>query len=355
MAADGSGSGNGSLKEGVVWSKDPTVLRVQEFAYGYGPSDTPTTVDQIYLQLPWYRETKKTMDRALRMTRCARKENCARGQGPSRAGKTSTGRALLREHMPWRDDDGLHMPWGYTRVAAVPSIKVVGQQVLRSLGDPSWAQNRSPVQRLARIGEVAEMVGLDALIIDDLHHLVDARGRCVQHAVADFFIDMGDETGVPFLFLGLERMDAVFRVNEQLRGRTGTPIEYLRLDWRKDKHRDCFNESLSAITRLLAQTVKFDESMNDPTLGFRLYCSCGGLVGYLILIIRVAEYESRKRRVPLGFGVLRKAVADVVAKPVNWPGRKDPFHPDFVAKPTAEALRIASNVGIGFGPKEKQI
>ena len=58
MAADGSGSGNGSLKEGVVWSKDPTVLRVQEFAYGYGPSDTPTTVDQIYLQLPWYRETK---------------------------------------------------------------------------------------------------------------------------------------------------------------------------------------------------------------------------------------------------------------------------------------------------------
>ena len=52
MAADGSGSGNGSLKEGVVWSKDPTVLRVQEFAYGYEQSDTTTTVDQIYIKLP---------------------------------------------------------------------------------------------------------------------------------------------------------------------------------------------------------------------------------------------------------------------------------------------------------------
>ena len=294
------------------------------------------------------------MERALKMTRCARKEHGTRGQGPSRVGKTSVSRALLREHMPWRDDEGLHMPWGYTRVAAVPSIKVVGQQVLRSLGDPSWMQNRNPVQRLARIGEVAAMVGLEALVIDDLHHLVDARGKCVQHAVADFFIDMGDETGVPFLFLGLERMDAVFRANEQLRGRTGTAIEYLRLDWRQEQHRNCFTESLSAITRLLSPKVNFDKSMADPTLGFRLYCSSGGLIGYLILIIRVAEYESRKRKVPFGFGVLRKAVANVVAKPVNWPGRKDPFHPDFVAEPTVEALKIARSVGTGLGPREKQ-
>ena len=335
----------------IEWSSDPAVLRMQMFAFGYGPKDRPAIVDKMFIQPPWFRETKSSIDRALRMAHNARKENCSRGQGPSRAGKTSVCRALIRQHMPWRDDVGLHIPWGYLRIPAVPSLAIVGQETLRALGDPSWEQKRSPISRLARIGEVVEMVGAETLLVDDLHHLVDSRGTRVQHAVADLFIDIGDETGMPFAFFGLSRMRTVFDVNEQLRGRAGSPTEYLRLDWLIKKHRALFLDALDKLLGQFRLTLSIDKSMDDPTVPFRLYCGSGGLLGYLILIFRVAEDECRKKKVPLGIEVLRRSVLAVVGKAKSWPGGRDPFHKDFVAEPTKESLEVAKAVGREKGPR----
>lgn len=343
----------GGLNKGIEWSSDPVVLGMQSFAYGYGPNDKTYMVDHIFIRLPWYKETDVAISRSLRMPEGARKENYVRGQGTSRAGKTSASRALLRGHLPWRDSAGLHMPWGYMRVPSVPSVAIIGQEVLRSLGDSSWQQRRSPIERLARIGEVAQMIGLDALIVDDLHHLVDSRGLRVQHAVADSFIDIGNETGVPFIFFGLDRMSAVFDVNEQLRGRTGAPIKYLRLDWRNAKHQENFKDALNTIIEPFKDSVSVDKTMNDPSLPFRVFCSTGGLLGYLALIFRVAEFECRKKKCPLGFDVLRRSVFAVVGKAGSWPGQKDPFHRDFVTELTSETLRVALGVGKEVGPNAK--
>lgn len=347
--ADGSKAGSVAAK-GPEWSSDPTVRRMQILAFGFGPLERCSTLDRLFIRLPWFRETKERIERALRMPRNARLESCVRGQGPSRSGKTSAARALLRENLPWRDKAGLHVPWGYLRIPAIPSAAIVGQEMLRCLGDPSWHQRRSPSERLARIGEVSELVGLKALLVDDLHHLVDSRGTRVQHAVADLFIDMGNETGAPFLFFGLERARTVFDVNEQLRGRSGAPIEYLRLDWREKKSRELFLDSLDKALKKLKDGIPFDSSMEDDTIPFRLYCGSGGLLGYLIVILRVAEDECRSRKVALGFDVLRRSVASVVGGARAWPGGREPFHSDFVARPTDETLGIAKAVGMENGP-----
>lgn len=332
------------------WSTDLTVHRMQAFAFGYGPKDDRASVDRMFIRLPWFKETKKRIECSTRMARNARLENCVRAQGPSRSGKTSAARALIRENLPWRDEEGLHVPWGYLRIPAVPSAAIVGQELLRSLGDPSWTQRRSPAERLARIGEVSELVGLKTLIVDDLHHLVDSRGRRVQHAVADLFIDIGNETGAPFLFFGLERARAIFDVNEQLRGRSGAPVEYLRLDWRNKAQGDLFRDSLGAVLKTLRCDLVFDKSMEDPSIPFRLYCASGGLLGYLILIIRVAEDECRTKKSPLGYEVLRRSVLAVIGGAKAWSGGRDPFHPDFVAQPTDATLDAAKAVGMERGP-----
>jgi len=347
--ADGSKAISAITKE-PKWSTDVTVHRMQVLAFGYGPKDDRATVDRMFIRLPWFQETKRRIEQSTRMSRNGRIENSVLAQGPSRSGKTSAARALIRENLPWRDEEGLHIPWGYLRISAVPSAAIVGQEMLRSLGDPSWPQRRSPAERLARIGEVADMVGLKALIVDDLHHLVDSRGARVQHAVADLFIDIGGETGAPFLFFGLERAGAVFDVNEQLRGRTGAPIDYLRLDWRKKEEGGLFRDSLNAVLKKLQTGLAFDKSMEDPTIPLRLYCASGGLLGYLILIIRVAEDECRTKRVPLGYEVLRRSVKAVIGGAKAWSGGRDPFHPDFVAQPTDATLEAAKAVGREKGP-----
>lgn len=345
MAADGTPAIAHKDSPSIEWSHDPAVLRIQAFAHGYMPGESPSSIDRMFIQLPWFKETKASIDRSLRMAKEARKESCVRAEGPSRAGKTCAGRALIRDHMPWRDSDGLHMPWGYVRVPSVPSIAVVGQEVLRALGDISWDQRRNPVERLARIGEVAEMVGLETLLFDDVHHIVDARGTRVQHTVADLFIDVGNEISAPLVFLGLSRMEAIFEVNEQLRGRTGAPIRYLRLDWRDKKSRQIFSDALSGVTAMLRESLPFDRTMDDKTMAYRMYCSSGGLIGYLILILRVAEDTCRRKKIPLGFEVLRRSVRVVVGREASWPGRRDPFHPEFVGEATDETLKAALAVG----------
>ena len=201
------------------------------------------------------------------------------------------------------------------------------------------------MERLARIGEVAEMVGLETLLFDDVHHIVDARGTRVQHTVADLFIDVGNEISAPLVFLGLSRMEAIFEVNEQLRGRTGAPIRYLRLDWRDKKSRQIFSDALSGVTAMLRESLPFDRTMDDKTMAYRMYCSSGGLIGYLILILRVAEDTCRRKKIPLGFEVLRRSVRVVVGREASWPGRRDPFHPEFVGEATDETLKAALAVG----------
>lgn len=350
MPADGSQSTEKKGARESDWATDTTVLAYQKFARGYGPTDKPAIVDHIFILLPWHKETSAAIKRSLSMSEAAKIEHCIRNEGPSRAGKTSAIRSLVRADFPRRTKDGLYIPFGYHRLQAIPSVLTLGQGMLRAMGDPTWPQRRNPAERVARIGEVSRQVGLKAFALDDLHHLVDSRGERVQHAVADFLIDLTDEMRVPFIFSGLERMSAIFSANEQLRGRTGATVEYARLDWKRPKHRDLFHAAVGQVLSEFSKFIKTEVSADDDEFLFRLYCSVGGLMGYLILVFRVAEHECRRLRQPLGDITLRKAVTTVVAKPNRWPGGCDPFSPGFVASVTDQSLAIARSVGTGFGP-----
>lgn len=355
MAADGVRHGRSATGDSnpIVWSQDPTVLSYQKLANGYGPKDAPTIADRLFVRLPWHRETEAALARAMAMPEPARIEHCVRNEGPSRGSKTSVLRDLIRKSMPTRDEDGLRIPFGYLRVPAIPSVASLGQGVLKALGDPSWNQRRGPVERLSRIGELTQMVGLKAFGLDDVHHIVDSRGERVQHTSADFLIDLGTEMRVPFVYCGIERMEAMFTANEQLRGRTGALIEYPRLRWEDSKHKQIFQDAVEVAIAKFVSVLGADIDPTGGKLVFRLYCSTGGLIGYLFLILRAAEVECRRKRSQLNEGILRKAVAFVVAKPHQWPNGRDPFHTDFVAFDTPESLAAARFVGIGTGPKAK--
>jgi hypothetical protein len=197
------------------------------------------------------------------------------------------------------------------------------------------------------------MVGLKAFGLDDLHHIVDSRGERVQHTSADFLIDLGTEMRVPFVYSGIERMEAIFTANEQLRGRTGALIEYPRLKWGDKRHREIFQGAVRVAIESFANVVGSDVKAKDDKVVFRLYCSTGGLIGYLFLILRAAEFECRRMRSKLNEELLRKAVASVVAKPHQWPNGRDPFHQDFAVFETPESMAAARFVGIGTGPKAK--
>ena len=349
MAADGSRQAQAGSKK-PTWASDPLVYRYQVFSEGYGAEDKPTPVDHLFVELPWHKEAIGAYQDALRVAKPQRYEHCIRIEGESRASKTSLHRALIRSNLPRREEDGLYVPYAYIKIGSAPSILTVGQSLLQSLGDPSWAIKRSPEDRLAKIADVGKQVGVQAVGVDDLHRIVDTRGQKIQHAAADFLIDVAERLQCPIVYSGLPRMAAIFEGNEQFRGRSGSRIEFPRLDWRKNGHNKIFNQLIDMMLDEIRKEIRIDSEVSTESVKFRLYCSTGGLSGYVVLILRSAVLICRKKKCSLSSAVLGGAVRQVIAKRKDWPNGLDPFHEKFVATQTDPNFALASWIGTGGGP-----
>ena len=333
------------------WSQDPVVRRYQEFAHGSKEGEKPTLIDHLYIKMPWHKRAEKSVEQTLELPSGARAEHCVKVVGGTRSGKTAFHRALIRKHMPRRDKSGLHLPYAYVEISATPSPSSIDFAILRALGDPTWNHRRGPEARLGRIQDVAEDVGLLAIGVDDLHHIVDSRGERVLHAAADRLKETGFHLRVPFVFSGLHRMLKMFETNEQENGRTESEIEFHRFEWKK--HRTLFKDLVTIFNDEFQKKFGWSElDHNDDKDLFRLYVSVGGLVGQLARVARVAAADCARMKSGLTKVILRNAVLRVVAPRAWWPNGIDPFHEDFTVIVSDENLAIASTVGAGSGPPQ---
>jgi len=350
MAADGdrkrlhrAGAWDGT------WSSDATVRRYQEFCAGYRDDDKHTFFERLYFKLPWCIKALEEIDLVLSLPREAQMEHDVRLAGAFRSGKTRLIREVIRKRMPNRGKEGLSIPLGYVPMPPVPSPATVGETVLFWLGDPTWAFSRSPTKRLIRIAEVADQVGLLALAFDDLQHLVDSRGQKVQHTTADYLIGVGFYIKVPMIFCGLERMNRVFEVNEQLGGRTNASIAFRRLDWTRTSDRALFTQMVELVIGAIKDQLG-SKIILTAAFVFRMYCATGGIPGYLFRVLRVAVAKCERSRRPLCEEEIQRAMFTVVARRSAWPRGIDPFHKDFSTKPSPQILKLVSAIGIGAGP-----
>jgi len=346
MAADGSGSDK--TLGNIQWSSDPVVLRYQIIAYGLKPGERRTFVDETYLRLPWANKVDHAVATVKKMPRGARQEHHQRIEGPPRAGKTASLRSLVRSSMPVRNRDGLHVPVAYFQMPSVPDPASISTAILYGIGDPTWQMKRPRSERVIYVSEALQRVGAEILCTDDFHHLVDARGQKVQHVAADYFKELGFYFGGTLLFSGLERMKLAFETNEQLGGRTEPPIHFPRLDWRLVKtDRPLF---LKIVESLLEEFERHGFSIMKISSGlfYRFYCSTGGLIGYVVRVLRAGALICETRKKALDLEVIRKAVRGVVTK--QWPGGIDPFHEEFPTVESPETLALSERIGTGLGP-----
>lgn len=346
MAADGSSSD--TLSGNIQWSADPVVLRYQVIAYGLKPGEKRTFLDATYLRLPWTVKADRKVSTVRKMPQGARQEHHLRTEGPARSGKTAYLRSLVRANMPVRRRDGLHMPVAYFQMPSVPDPASISASILYGIGDPTWQCKRARAYRVLYTAEALQRVGAELLCVDDFHHLVDARGQKVQHVAADYFKELAFHFGGTLLFSGLDRMELVFDTNEQLNGRTEAPVHFLRFDWRRAKtDRALF---IQIAESLLDEFARRGLSRIKPSdsFFFRLYCSTGGLIGYLVRVLRVSALVCETRKTALDTEVIRKAVRLVVAK--QWPDGIDPFHEKFPSIESPATLALADSIGTGLGP-----
>jgi hypothetical protein len=209
--------------------------------------------------------------------------------GESRTGKSRVLEHFEHAHPPVRTEAGLRVPFLRVKVMANPTVKGLATLLLHALRDPKHDKGTEIVLTL-RLQTLIKELGTVVLAIDEFQHFQDKSTHKLQHEVADWLKVLIDETRVGLIVTGLPNCMAVIRQNEQLAGRFMSPVVMRRFDWKDDGDRADFIAILVAIRDELQPFQMPD--IGSELMAFRIYCATGGLIGYVIKLLKQATWNA---------------------------------------------------------------
>lgn len=269
--------------------------------------------------------------------------------GESRTGKSRVIKALLLAHPPTRTSEGLRAPFLRVTTPAKPTVIALQTAILEQLGDPLFATGTEG-NKTHRIRKLFREAGVEALALEEFQHFYDKASHKVWVHAADWLKTLMDDTGIVLIVGGLERCQSVINSNEQLRGRFGASAILRRLDWYREDDRAEFAGIVDAFHQGLSK--HFDlPSFESDEMTFRLYCACGGIIGYLSKILRQAVWNAigkDNRRITIEDLDLAYIEAVIVEYPALQNVR--PFATAFIAQPSEPLVAAVKMIGTTDAP-----
>lgn len=242
-------------------------------------------VDRIFIPHTAAVRALKRIDRCFITAERSLEPMCLLIVGESRSGKSRLLENTAKEHPSYRLDEGLIVPVLMVSTPATPSVKGLAEILLEAIGDPSpeKGSERTMTRRLTKLLKGAKV---RMIILDEFQHFYDKTSDKVMHNVADWLKLLIDQSKVSLIVGGLPTCQAVLNQNEQLAGRFMGQIRMPRFDWEDADSRKEFRAILNAFQDSLSEFEWPDLSAYE--MAFRFYCATGGLIGYMVKILRQA-------------------------------------------------------------------
>jgi len=282
--------------------------------------------------------------------------------GESRAGKTRVFEYIVNQHPPYRIDEGLVVPILYISTPASPSAKGLAEELLTALGDP-FPDKGTETNMTSRLIKLLKHAQVSMIILDEFQHFYDKSSHKVMHHVADWLKRLIDRSKVSIVVGGLPTCQAVLNQNEQLAGRFMGQIRMPRFDWSDDDSREEFRAILNAFQQSLDGFEWPD--LSSPEMAFRFFCATGGLMGYLVKILRqTVQNAIFDNKFVIDLKALKAAYEESLF--ADYSNLLTPaFDGEFSSKPNANLLASAKLVGTknveipasrrSARPKQKQV
>lgn len=272
--------------------------------------------------------------------------------GESRTGKSRVLEHFEMMHAPQRTPAGLRVPFLRARIPSKPSVKGLATLLLHALRDPKF-DSGTEVAKTLRLQSLIRQVGTVVLALDEFQHFEDKATHRIQHEVADWLKVLVDETHIGLVVTGLPSGMAVIRQNEQLAGRFAAPAYMPRFDWKEPADVEQFQGILGALQAAL-DTFELPDMAADE-MSFRLYCASGGLIGYVIKILKQATWNALDRgthmvRLEDFASAYREAVITEELAQITMP---NPFTNEFMKEDADILIAQAQNIGVKIEPPPK--
>lgn len=242
------------------------------------------SVDNFVIDHPFFLEAKRQLQLCYDSFDSTPDPRCTPILGASGCGKSTMIKEFVRTLEPPEDPR--------TKLVIVietpsnPTVKSMASEVLQAIGDPMFFRG-TEVQMTDRIVKLLKKLGTRLLIFDELQNLIDKESDKLSFKAADWLKRLINISKIPTVIVGLERAEELFLVNEQLRRRFTESYVIEVFDWKNMNTR----KMLKGFLKALQQKYRFEENLQiyNNEMAFRFYCASGGLVGYLMAIVREAE------------------------------------------------------------------
>ena len=260
---------------------------------------------------------------------------CMHVAGPSGAGKSTIAAKLLVRYPVVRDGRSIrqsplpdeisdYVPLLVLRMPTQPTVITVGQEILRTYGDPKWFMGgRASVER--RVRRFIKRCGTRAVVLDDAQRAVDRNGTVVKIDLVDWLKELHQSNGVILILVGLNRLRHLFEEDgDQIERRYDAPLELTPYSWVDSSGDDCTEQQdqfLAIVSGVISLSpLSFSPEVNvDNEDGViaelalkRFYYASQGLVGMLVKLLKMAMRIAQRdpdRHVAVTLGLLEEACA----------------------------------------------
>ena len=273
---------------------------------------------------PRFRELHREIQLCQRLSQLAGEPHCMSLEGRTGAGKSTLVKAYAESFARTQTADGTSIPVLCMEVPSPVGIKGFASAALKHLGDPAYARGTRASMTLRLIGLLQDC-GVELVILDDFHHLIDSETNHILSEVSDWLKYLIKQTGVPFLVVGIEgKVELILQANAQLSRLFAAreTLQPFRWDTARPKTIQEFARFVDYAEQAVDQPLSPD--IRRTELLYRIHYATDGVVGNVMNLMRFAALlgEMRGKR-HIDLALLSMAFRQRLAKHLR--GKVDPF------------------------------
>jgi energy-coupling factor transporter ATP-binding protein EcfA2 len=293
-------------------------------------------IERIHITFPRFGRVLDKISYCHEHSKIAAEPECLLITGVQGAGKTTLCKAYARRYPRVQTREGRIIPVLSTFVPSITTKKSLPTRLLQALGDGAADRGTSVTQTL-RIIKLVRDCGVELIILDEFQHFIDSDSNSVLVNISDWLKDLINETEKPVALVGMPHSEIVLAANPQLERRFAMRESLEPFGWgapAKEREFKLFLQHLDRNLPLLERG-----NFADHEVAFRIYCATGGLIGYVMKLVRRAAILAIERREEhVGVELLAESYDERLAS--RMPRRVNPFRvalEELTAKPSSPA------------------
>lgn len=244
-------------------------------------------VERVYVKFPKIVDLLAKMRHCLEFSKISAEPECMVIKGNLGLGKTTLGKAFVRNYPRKVTDEKTIIPVLLVKVPVPATVKGLVTKILKTFGDKAFNKG-STISQTERIYDYIRDCETFLIIFDDFQHFIDRESLKVLRTLSDWLKNLIDETGRPIIVVGMPSCDAVLDEpqNEQLRRRFSTRECLEPFSWRSKEERGKLRKFLDLVDEQLP-LLECSHLANINT-AYSIQKATGGTIAYIMKLIRRA-------------------------------------------------------------------